>query len=174
MLIGPGETWQMEEFGEAYVRAVASVAGVTVDRPRVDNDSVDLRFSKRLSSGPIHAVSLEAQLKTTAADILRAGHLAFPLEMKNYDDLRPANVMVPRILIVVLVPPDTIEWLYRANPSCASKGARTGCRSAACQRSPTRRQRRSMCRALKRSRQARLSRSLIGSQLGASHENDHS
>jgi hypothetical protein len=31
--------------------------------------------------------------------------------LKNYDDLRDETVLVPRILVVVLVPDDQTEWL---------------------------------------------------------------
>ena len=124
VLIQPDATWRMEEFGEAYVRAIASVAGCSVDRPRVDNDSIDLTFSKRTSSGPLRALRLEAQLKTTAADILTSSSLTFPLLIKNYDDLRPSNVLVPRVLIVVLLPVDTDDWALQAEPElCIRKCA---------------------------------------------------
>ena len=38
---------QMEQFSLAYVRAVAAAARIKVDRPEVDDDSVDVQFSVR-------------------------------------------------------------------------------------------------------------------------------
>ncbi|MEO5365717.1 MAG: DUF4365 domain-containing protein [Magnetococcus sp. WYHC-3] len=35
---------------------------------------------------------------------------SFPLKLKNYDDLRDARVMVPRVLVVVRVPRDLAQW----------------------------------------------------------------
>jgi len=42
--------------------------------------------------------------------VLGDGHLAYPLKIKNYDDLRPTNLAVPRILIVVLIPAEIEDW----------------------------------------------------------------
>jgi hypothetical protein len=120
-LIQQDETWRMEDYGEAYVRAVASVAGCGVDRPRVDNDSIDLTFSRRASSGRLRGLRLEAQLKTTGAEVLGATDVAFPLPMKNYDDLRHPMVLVPRILIVVVVPADSADWMTQGESELCLK-----------------------------------------------------
>jgi hypothetical protein len=45
-------------------------------------------------------------------DILQEDRLRFGgLSIKNYNDLRLTDLMVPRILVVVLVPPDIEDWL---------------------------------------------------------------
>jgi hypothetical protein len=40
-------------------------------------------------------------------------HIAFPLSVKNYDELRVTNSGVPRILIVVVVPEEISDWLLQ-------------------------------------------------------------
>jgi len=40
--------------------------------------------------------------------------LAFPLPVKNYNDLR-ADTRTPRILIVVLIPGDSSQWLNQSH-----------------------------------------------------------
>jgi hypothetical protein len=40
-----------------------------------------------------------------------ADKLAFPLSLKNYDDLRDEKLMVPRILVVMNVPKGLENWL---------------------------------------------------------------
>lgn len=101
---------QQEQFSRAYVRAVATVAGVCLYEPEVDHDSVDLGFAARGGAGTLRSPRLEAQLKCTSADARHDDAVRFPLKLKNYDDLRrPCHV--PRILIVVLVPKDITHWL---------------------------------------------------------------
>jgi len=45
--------------------------------------------------------------------VLRGGYLAFRLSVKNYDDLR-ANLLWPRLLIVVVLPSDDTDWLVHS------------------------------------------------------------
>ena len=96
---------QMEQFSLAYIRAVAAQAGCQVTRPEPDTDSVD----GVLMSGFGRRPRIEFQAKATSRDILRDGSLHFPLPLKNYDDLRD-DVLVPRILVVVLMPREEREW----------------------------------------------------------------
>jgi hypothetical protein len=56
---------------------------------------------------------LEVQLKATSADCRRDTHLAFPLPVKNYDDLRRAT-LVPRILVILLLPADKQQWVTQS------------------------------------------------------------
>jgi len=96
------------------VRAVASVAGCAVERPEVDRDSVDLTLRGYDTSGPVLFPRLDLQLKCMGRETFRDDEIRFPLKLKNYDDLRKDNVLVPRILVVVLVPRDTEEWLAQS------------------------------------------------------------
>jgi hypothetical protein len=84
-----------EEFGIAYVQAIASVAGYSISRPLVDNDSIDLQFLSNSSNAYTRAPRLEVQLKCTAQDMISGDYINFPLKIKNYDDLRDPNVLVP-------------------------------------------------------------------------------
>ncbi|MBF0628148.1 MAG: DUF4365 domain-containing protein [Magnetococcales bacterium] len=102
---------QKEKFSEAYVRAVAAVAGFGVSRPEVDDDSVDLTIAARGGNGSVRSPRLDIQLKCTAnAPINGDEAFSFPLKIKNYDDLRDEQVMVPRVLVVVRVPDDLAHW----------------------------------------------------------------
>jgi hypothetical protein len=105
-----------EQFSRAYVRAVAAVAGFTISEPEVDDDSVDLTLSVRGLRGTIRSPKLDAQLKCTHVADFSAVALRYPLKRKNYDDLIPTDVQVPRILIVVLVPSDIANWLEQDHP----------------------------------------------------------
>ena len=47
---------------------------------------------------------------TTRAAVSKAA-LAYDLDVKNYDDLRVRGPVVPRLLVVVVLPPDELDWL---------------------------------------------------------------
>ena len=110
---------QKEQFSIAYARAVASVAGYAAAKFDVDDDSVDLSLAERGGKGTVRSPRLDLQLKCTEQDIMRDDHLAFALGIKNYDDLRPENVLVPRILVVVLVPDRVDDWLAQSEEELA-------------------------------------------------------
>lgn len=105
---------QLEQFSRAYVRAVAAVAGFTVYEPEVDDDSIDLSLAARGGLGSLRSPRLDLQLKGTGRDLLRDDGVHYPLKIKNYQDLRGRNLLVPRILVVVVVPPEVDDWLSQS------------------------------------------------------------
>ena len=90
----------------AYIEAVAAKAGYQVSEPRVDDDSVDGVLMGREGRRP----RIEFQAKATARDVAGSEHIALPLPIKNYNDLR-AETIVPRLLIVLTLPDDESLWL---------------------------------------------------------------
>jgi hypothetical protein len=102
---------QKEQFSLAYLHVVATAAGFKLSDPRVDDESVDVMVGQSGGEGTMRSPRLEVQLKCTERDVLREDGVHFQLKRKNYDDLRDPDVMVPRILVVMLVPEDTSEWL---------------------------------------------------------------
>lgn len=108
-----------EQFSVAYVTAVASVAGFSVDQPKRDLDSIDMVISGRSKTGKVRSPRLELQLKCTASSVVREDVLKFPLKRKNFDDLIPTNVLVPRILVVVIVPEKPSDWLHQSEQELA-------------------------------------------------------
>ena len=97
---------QKERFSFAYIQAVASHAGYQVVEPLVDRDSVDGILMSDFGQRP----QINFQAKATSQDVLRGSQINFPLSLKNYNDLR-AETIVPRILIVLLMPQEEAEWL---------------------------------------------------------------
>lgn len=102
------------ELSLAYLQAVAAAEGFAVDVPHVDSDSVDAII---LGKGKIDADSLrnspriEVQLKASINALPNAnGEIPFDLTIKNYDDLR-ADTMLPRLLILLSLPQQQIDWL---------------------------------------------------------------
>jgi hypothetical protein len=112
---------QKEQFSYAYARAVAAVAKVAVSEPTVDDDSVDLEFRMKGGGGAFRSPQLGAQVKCTESANLHQDHVAYALKLKNYDELRPTNLLVPRILIVVTVSDNLDDWLNHSEDELAMR-----------------------------------------------------
>ncbi|MEW6349128.1 MAG: DUF4365 domain-containing protein [Thermodesulfobacteriota bacterium] len=102
---------QKEQFSRAYVQAVAACAGFAWSTPNVDDDSVDMTLHQKGGSGTIRSPRVDLQLKCTASQTPAGEAFTHSIKLKNYDDLRGGEVLVPRILVVVLVPDAPNDWL---------------------------------------------------------------
>jgi len=99
-----------EQFSYAYVHAVASAAGFSIGNVNVDDDSVDMKISANRKFH-VSAPELNVQLKCKSGVDRSKSSFPYPLKIKNYEDLRGTDVIVPRILVVVCVPDDVTTWL---------------------------------------------------------------
>lgn len=103
----------------SYIEAVASHAGFWVDEPKADYDSID--GTLKADSG--NRSRIEFQAKATSQDIVRENRIHFSLPVKNYNDLR-IEAHLPRILIVLIMPQSTDEWLEQTSSAlCIRKCA---------------------------------------------------
>ena len=91
---------QMANLSLAGIRAVAADAACKVSVPDSDTDSVDGLILFDYGRRP----RVEFQAKATTRDVLRADGIHFPLPVNNYNDLRVVGPVIPRILIVLLMP----------------------------------------------------------------------
>ncbi|MDX2038127.1 MAG: DUF4365 domain-containing protein [Isosphaeraceae bacterium] len=114
---GMTDNERKQQLSIAYVHAVAARAGYACQLINVDDDSIDVQLAAR---GVVHEKSIlrspriDVQLKATARQpTFQDDHLDFPLSIKNYDDLR-AESLVPRILVVLLLPVDEEAWLTQS------------------------------------------------------------
>jgi Domain of unknown function (DUF4365) len=105
---------QKEQFSNAYLQAVVAVAGYSLYKPAVDEDSVDWGIAARGLIGVVRAPRIELQLKSTSREILSDNEIRYPLKLKNYNDLIGANFAIPRILVVVLLPATPSDWLQQS------------------------------------------------------------
>ncbi len=112
-------TQQQEQFSIAYVHAVASAAGYSIEGINVDADSIDLSIVQFGANDkhPIYDL-LRVQLKCTYTHKPKSKHLSFPLKLKNYNDLRWKSAY-PRILIVVHTPKKVDDWILHSDESLA-------------------------------------------------------
>ena len=110
---------QKEQFSVAYVHAVVTAAGFAVYWPTVDDDSIDIGIAARGVMGSRRSPRLELQLKCTEKSDWHGDNLHFVLKLKNYRDLQGDDLVVPRILVVVVVPEDLSLWLKHSEEELA-------------------------------------------------------
>jgi hypothetical protein len=105
-------TNQKEQFNVAYVGAMAAQAGLNTGNMKVDNQSIDLDVDGECPAAITNRFpKISLQFKCTSQKLVKNGVIKFPLSRKNYDDLKNERLIVPRYLIVLLVPDDPKQWL---------------------------------------------------------------
>lgn len=112
---------QKEQFSNAYLRAVAAVAGFIFYKPYPDIDSIDWGIAAVGGKGTIRSPKVELQLKCSARDLMDDSTIKYPLKIKNYNDLRDDNYQVPRILVVILIPDEIDSWLAHTEEELAMR-----------------------------------------------------
>jgi Domain of unknown function (DUF4365) len=106
-------TQQQEQFSKAYIRAVSAIAGCTLAEPEVDDDSIDITLSsRRFDRKPKLDIQLKCYMQDTC---IEESGLQYSLKRKNYDELRITDVLVPRLLVVVVVPKQIENWLSQSD-----------------------------------------------------------
>lgn len=96
-----------EALSRVYVAAVAAVAGYATATMDFDRDGVDVQIRAGGSMRP----SLDLQLKATInLGEQNRGQYRYPLKRRNYDLLRE-QTMVPRLLVLLDLPIDQVDWL---------------------------------------------------------------
>lgn len=108
-------SWRKEGVGNAFVQAVAAKAGFICHKPDFDLDCVDWGISGRGGEGTVRSPKLELQLKCTARDLLDEDSIHYPLDVNTYDNLRAENYLVPRILLVVIMPESPSDWISQSD-----------------------------------------------------------
>ena len=106
------------QLSDAYLHAVASHAGIACQEARrsLDNAGVDATLHLIKNFGPtakLTEISLHIQLKATVTPPSRKnGGLSYFLrETDHYDRLRSDSSLPPRLLAVLFLPPNHLEWL---------------------------------------------------------------
>jgi hypothetical protein len=103
---------QKEQFNVAYVHAMASQAGLNTGNMKVDDQSIDLDVDGKFPTATKNRFpKISLQLKATSQKMVKDGFIKFPLPRKNYDDLKNDRLIVPRYLVVLVVPDDTGDWI---------------------------------------------------------------
>src|SRR5437016_4383997 len=118
---------QKQQLSIAYLHAVASAAGFALQGSFVDDDSVDRTVVAR---GWVHPKSvlrspkIDVQLKSVSREPLKTVEesFVFRVSKKNYDELRH-RALVPRLLVVLLLPTDARQWIEQNDERMLSRYA---------------------------------------------------
>jgi hypothetical protein len=107
---------QKQQLSVAYLHAVASAAGYACQQPEVDDDSVDRTLVARgwvHEEATYYSPRIDVQLKSVTRPALTRDERFFSYELKkkNYDELRQEEPMVPRVLVVLLLPDLPADWV---------------------------------------------------------------
>jgi len=108
------EESRKQQYGRAYVLAVAAQAGVNHAIPDsdfgVDGEFRSVRFDSTRKRYFDESCTIDYQLKSTVNAIFEDNVLKYDLEVKNYQDLIVERIM-PMILILYVMPREETEWL---------------------------------------------------------------
>jgi len=101
----------MEQMQVAYVTAIAGAAGCTVAKPEPDIDGIDLHLRQEIDADPPYESAIDLQLKATyQSSALTDTHVTLSLKRGHYDRLRTDRVTVPRLLVVMFMPKEVVDW----------------------------------------------------------------
>ena len=106
--LGLSMSHAQEQFSKAFVLAVAALAGCSAAEPDPDVDDIDWTLSCRLRP---RRPKLDLQVKSWIRDTGTPEAIHYPLQRKSYDGLILTNLLVPRVLVLVLVPRQPEAWL---------------------------------------------------------------
>lgn len=95
-----------EALSEAYVTAIAAVAGYVTAQRNFDRDGIDLT----VEAGDHLRPKIDLQLKATINLDISQDKIPYSLKRGNYDQLRIAT-QVPRLLVLLHLPAAKADWL---------------------------------------------------------------
>jgi Domain of unknown function (DUF4365) len=107
MTITTAENDVKERLSIAYVTAVAARAGCELMEVHVDRNGVDGTI-RAIKGTP---VKIDVQLKATSSPTVEADHVLFDLDVATYNVLRTTVVQAPQLLVLLLLPDDSLQWL---------------------------------------------------------------
>lgn len=104
-----------EDLSICYLKTIAAVKGIAVERIEHDEDSVDVIIKKVLNTDKNMQFNslMSVQLKSTSSKSqysISEKEISYKLKVKNYNDLcMPASM--PSILAVLILPEEKEEWI---------------------------------------------------------------
>jgi hypothetical protein len=99
------------KFGEDYVRALASAAGLLVYKYDLDYDGIDLGFRYPGRAGYIASPAIEVQVKSWSTPLYNGPDLHYRgLDEVQYNKLVAGPFLVPRYLFLVVVPRESDRY----------------------------------------------------------------
>jgi hypothetical protein len=104
---------RQEAYSGAFIRAVCASAGCAVAIPETDDDKIDYTLGAKLVGTVFAKPKIDVQAKCRLGALGDGASLSYALDLDTYDNLRNVDVIVPRILVVVIVPDQVQDWLIQ-------------------------------------------------------------
>lgn len=110
------ETLSREDMSVAYLQAICACNGYSLEDVKHDNYGVDCHVVCKGKAGPSSLKNdsmIHIQLKSSGSKISvdTAGNLNYPLEMKNYENLRDTDSFIPKILVLLHMNLLKTDWI---------------------------------------------------------------
>ncbi|MUG99367.1 DUF4365 domain-containing protein [Scytonema sp. UIC 10036] len=114
---------QKEDFSYAYVYAVTSAAGYSLQAAtrRLDDSGIDATITVPGKLNSKRLPRFDVQIKSTSQAVTKEVSIKYPLSIKNYEELREDDPFVPQLLILVIIPNDVNDWLSQSEESLCLK-----------------------------------------------------
>ena len=116
---------QMEQLSRVYTHGVAAMARCTCARPDPDY-GIDLTLRRITQVGREFLPSgqdLDIQLKSTTKATLSPGEVVYDLDIRAYNIIRRATRNAPVMLVLIVFPPDPIDWLVHSEDRLEIRGS---------------------------------------------------
>jgi hypothetical protein len=107
---------RMEQLSRAYATAVAAVCGCRTSRPEPDY-GLDLELRqvlRRAGRWREFGLALRIQLKSIAGGTVTPAEVVYDLKAEPYETLRRTTRRAPAILILLVLPSDSGDWIYHS------------------------------------------------------------
>ena len=115
-----------EDLSICYLKTIAAINGIAMERIEHDEDSIDVVIKKiiYLKNGGKFNSQISVQLKATASSSqynISNTEISYLLKAKNYNDLcAPASM--PSILALLILPENETEWIRWSSEELMIKG----------------------------------------------------
>lgn len=115
-----------EDLSICYLKAIAAVRGIALERIEHDEDSVDVFLKKiiTLDNGLVFNSQISVQLKATSSSNLYSINediVSYQLKVKNYNNLCTPAAM-PSILGLLILPAEQDDWVQWNEEELLLKG----------------------------------------------------
>jgi hypothetical protein len=99
-------------YGEAFVKTIATAAGLTAQKLEEDDYLIDLMVGHPGGRGGLISPMIGVQVKSTRKARVSGGTVTYGLKSKYYNELAKPAVewSLPTFLVVVLVPDEPDKW----------------------------------------------------------------
>ena len=105
-----------EKISLSYLKTICAIKGISITENHDDEDGIDVYLSKTLQliGGRRYTAKIDVQLKSSSNGYTEhKDYYAYPLKIKNYDDLRADATVKPYLFLLVL-PSNEKEWVMHS------------------------------------------------------------